>query len=444
MVLRTWRSRTGNVYYLLSLADLEHSSTCGARLRAYCPIHGSDHQRSLSIDLASGWGRCHNCLATVLVQELDRGGQGSRGDRRAQGPLGFHASQSFQGDRDDAGRAQDRAQGKEKHAGLRAASPSKRASYSHSMANAESKMPHWQQEEREALGTLFPLMRTALATTPLAQQYLVARSLAVEVAQVGGVGYLSRAVVEQAAVSQDARRLLTRWVGRLIFPLSSPEGPGFIGRTLLRWQPGMDENQHKAILEQAGMPRRWLKTNPAGCYGCRDPTIVASTLILVEGCFDRLAVLAAGCAPEAVVALAGTAVNPAWLREMAPQARHIVLALDADAGGTAAMERLVPAFRAGGFSVEQCAPTPVAWGKDWNEQWRRRGAPGLQPLIHRLTPPTLHTAPPPASISGGSSASRARAPPLANTPQPVHPIQSIHRPRFSDVFPKRLKGATCA
>jgi hypothetical protein len=45
----------------------------GARLRAYCPIHGSDHKRSLSIALEGpnrGMGKCHACQAVVRVIEL--------------------------------------------------------------------------------------------------------------------------------------------------------------------------------------------------------------------------------------------------------------------------------------------------------------------------------------------------------------------------------------
>jgi hypothetical protein len=29
----------------------------------------------------------------------------------------------------------------------------------------------------------------------------------------------------------------------------------------------MDENTHKALLDQPGSPRRWIKTNPAGWFG---------------------------------------------------------------------------------------------------------------------------------------------------------------------------------
>src|SRR6266699_4412493 len=46
----------------------------GEHVRAYCHIHGSDHQRSLSINKMTGWGHCFNaaCEATVLVAEWNR------------------------------------------------------------------------------------------------------------------------------------------------------------------------------------------------------------------------------------------------------------------------------------------------------------------------------------------------------------------------------------
>ena len=37
--------------------------------------------------------------------------------------------------------------------------------------------------------------------------------------------------------------------GRLIFPVASLEGVGFVRRALHLWQPGMDENEHKRLLD---------------------------------------------------------------------------------------------------------------------------------------------------------------------------------------------------
>src|SRR2546421_8652540 len=60
----------GKAIHRLSLSDLMQVMESGERLRAMCPIHGGDHQRSLSIDRATGWGFCHCCHAIVLVEAL--------------------------------------------------------------------------------------------------------------------------------------------------------------------------------------------------------------------------------------------------------------------------------------------------------------------------------------------------------------------------------------
>src|SRR5262245_43585631 len=61
-------------------AELVDPRRHGSRLRAYCLIHGSDHQRSLSIALdgdMAGYGKCHSCQPRVFVPELAP--QGARG-----------------------------------------------------------------------------------------------------------------------------------------------------------------------------------------------------------------------------------------------------------------------------------------------------------------------------------------------------------------------------
>ena len=90
------------------------------------------------------------------------------------------------------------------------------------------------------------MMHEALVSSQRAQLYLAERALPLAVAQACGVGYLSHAAWKYALVSQEQRQLLKRWIGRIIFPLGSPDGYGFIGRTLLQWEPGMNENAHKA------------------------------------------------------------------------------------------------------------------------------------------------------------------------------------------------------
>nr|MDQ2717350.1 toprim domain-containing protein [Chloroflexota bacterium] len=124
-----------------------------------------------------------------------------------------------------------------------------------------------------------------------------------------------------------------------------------------------------------------IKTNPAGWFGY-EPDRLASHIILVEGAFDRLTLLAAGLAPENVVALVGTAAHIDWFL---PQVKAVVLALDGDEGGTAATRRLTDEFEQAGLYVRRCPPSPDRRGKDWNERWRRIGPPSVWPILETFS-----------------------------------------------------------
>ena len=236
-----------------------------------------------------------------------------------------------------------------------------------------------------ALTALAPLMRASLASSQRVQLYLNERGIPLATAQASGSGYLSRGVLEQAPVSAEQQTLLQRWIGRIVFPLGSLYGGGFIGRTLLRWEPGMDENTHKALLDRPGAPRRWIKTNPAGWFGFDAPEQLTERVVLVEGGFDRLALLAAGFPASTVIALVGTAARPGWFVRSAPQVKGVVLALDADESGKTAMARLASEFRQAGLSVTLCPPPHDRWGKDWCERWRRLGPQSMWPLYEAFT-----------------------------------------------------------
>jgi Toprim domain-containing protein len=360
MTITRRQTRRGNVIHLVSFSDLIEAVQCGERLRVYCPIHGSDHQRSLSIDCATGWGFCHSCHATVLVQHMASVNASSQGNRHE--PRRVH-----RGFADTAST-------------VPLSEHSLHPHRERPVQTASSSSP-WQQEEVAALIAGAPVMREALVSSWRAQMYLTQRALPPTLVQASGVGYLSRAAWEQASVSKEQQQLLKRWIGRIIFPLGSPGGHGFIGRTLLKWEPGMDENTHKALLDQPGAPRRWIKSNPAGWFGFEKPACLAEWVVLVEGGFDRLTLLAAGMPANTVIALVGTAARPEWLARCAPQMKRVVLALDADNGGAVAMERLAGEFRKTGFTVTQCPPSQNQWGKDWSERFRRLGPQSIWPLF---------------------------------------------------------------
>src|SRR5260221_4206224 len=361
MTITSQTTRQGKVIHLLSpgdLGDAVESRGGGGRLRAYRPIHGGDHPRPLSIDPETGWGFCHCCHATVLVTSTGSGLVGGQAYAHAQRNASSNIL-TFP-----------------PRADHRSSPPARPSLVQHIYPTTTSS--RWQRGEVNALTTVTPLMRQALVSSHKAQGYLNERGIPLAVARASGIGYLSRAVWEQAP--DEWRSLLTRWIGRLIFPLGSPKGQGFIGRTLLRWEPGMDENAHKALLDHPGAPRRWIKTNPAGWFGLETPELLTQWVVLVEGGFDRLTLLAAGFPATSVLALVGTAARPVWLARSAPPVQSGVLGLEAYECGQTAMERLAGEFRQAGLAVVLCPPPHDPWGKDWSERWPPVGPQSLWPL----------------------------------------------------------------
>jgi hypothetical protein len=205
--MRSMITRAGKRIYILSASDLDmDEASSGQRLRAFCPIHGSDHQRSLSVDADSGWGYCHCCHATVLVEE--------------------YAPDVAETVRRHGKQVSDCLSGVPHVAALRRASASPRP---HPRPSAVR--PQWQRAEGAALCATWPLMRDALADARV-RAYLDERAIPPEVAAAQGLGYLSRAAWQEAPVPDAQRDLLARWIGRVVFPLGSPDGRGFIGRSL--------------------------------------------------------------------------------------------------------------------------------------------------------------------------------------------------------------------
>lgn len=330
-----------------ALPDLRRS---GGRLRASCPIHGSDHQRSLSIQPEgeyAGFGQCFSCGVEVLVEEMNP----------------------------DAARRLV-AMGAQPITPERLLRPIKRY-------HAEG--APWQQEERAQLACLEPRMRRALLASERVRAYLAERGIPLELAEAQGIGYIPP---EAAKLSE--LRPLQKWLDRLIFPLSSPDGRGYAGRSLYLWQPGMDENEHKALLEAlAGqeqeaseaahergeylpvLHRRWEKTYPAGWYGLADLDSDCEHVIIVEGPFDRLALVAA-CGDFAghIVALVGSRDGRTgdWLPA---RVQHAVIALDGDEKGREAAEALRQSLAEKGVSGVICTSPNDELGKDWSERWRR-------------------------------------------------------------------------
>ncbi len=333
----------------------------GTQVRAYCHIHGSDHQRSLAITKATGWGRCFNaaCGAIVLVAEWNC-------------PAAKRLLHMYYRGLTSAALPSYRPPEMEARC---------RPSFVQPMLLPPPRaIPQWQQEERDALCTLDEQMRCSLVDLPRACRYLRERGIPLEVALATGVGYLPARLLNEPQFRKQ-RGVLHRWTDRMIFPLHSPDGWGYIGRSLWQWQPGMKETTHKALLERPASPKRWIKTNPAGWFG-QEGEQLANTILLVEGAFDRLTLLAAGLSPFAIVALVGTAVPIDWLPVCV---KTVVLALDGDEGGKVASNRIADQLMQAGIHVQVCFPSQDTWGKDWNERWQCLGRRSVAPVFEALS-----------------------------------------------------------
>lgn len=349
-------TQQGRRIEIISQSELCDPVNLGEHVRAYCHIHGSDHQRSLSINKATGWGHCFNatCNATVLVAEW-----------RPDVAERLLHMRTYYTDSDGA-----------PSASYALPQRSRPHFYQPMLLPPVNPPPKWQQEERGALLMVDELMQAALGGITHAKLYLEERGIPLEVAQQAGVCYLPTTALSVPALQKQAATM-RRWTERIIFPLVSPTGQGYIGRSLWHWQPGMDENTHKALLDEPHRPKRWIKTNPAGWFGCAAEEL-STCIVMVEGTFDRLTLLAAGLHPAQVIALAGTAVQ---IESLPSHVKGILLAFDGDAGGQDASCRLANELAYAGFEVRVCLPREDRWGKDWNERWRRLGAKSVEPVF---------------------------------------------------------------
>jgi DNA primase len=329
---------------MLREADLPDLRQMGGRYRAGCPIHGSDHQRSLSIAAEGaykGFGRCFACQAEVVVREMN--------------PAAAERLEAL---------------------GARPITPERLLRPIQRRHEAEAQP--WQKEEVAALQELDGRMRAALVRSERARAYLEARAIPLAVAEAAGVGYLP-----PSAATLPEVRPVQKWLDRLVFPLNSPDGRGSIGRALHAWRSGMDENEHKLFLDEPGAPERWRKTYPSGWFGLADLAPDSEQIIIVEGAFDRLALIAAGVSAGDVVALAGSRDSRAakWIPA---HVRGALVALDGDTSGKEAAEALRLRLYLAGLRAAICTPPDDGLGKDWSERWRRGAHAAIWPLLEAL------------------------------------------------------------
>lgn len=189
-MIRMLTTSQGKTIYLLARADLKDTRSKGLWLRCFCPIHKSDHQRSLSIHSRGGWGRCFQaqCQALVLVEDLSREAKATAASLKAHARSAPLVASS----RSDLPPLRLPARARE--ASPRATSSS-----------------DWQQQERAALLAAVPVLREALWQEVPDQAfwpglaYLEERHIPFDLAQAEGIAYLPTSPLEEEANDSSER-----------------------------------------------------------------------------------------------------------------------------------------------------------------------------------------------------------------------------------------------
>lgn len=290
----------------------------GNRLRFYCPIHGGDNQRSLSLEPATGFFRCFSCGAVGQLKE-----------------------------KRDEWVAQQRLQ-----AGGRRPVP---AAVNTTWTPPPKPEPEPRTELEEQLNKL-----QAWLPGSLGARCLDARGIPLGLAQQYGLGY---APAGEWPHLDNRGRPCRQWKhGRLVIPHQNPAGQlvNLYGRAV-----DVGEDKAPRELRHDHLPGRRGNFNA--------PALQKPAVILCEGGFDALSLLAAGYPAAAVFGLDGLRWN--WVK-----ARRVIFAFDADGPGRAGLNKQARAAVLLGKEVYFLGAEAYQGHKDLNEAWAATGRLDLGPL----------------------------------------------------------------
>lgn len=310
---------------ILTLADLQdydpRPQRSGGRDRYYCPIHGGDNQRSLSVDPDTGKYTCHACGASGTLRDFWPDASAAGTPKAPKKP-----TLEQMGRADLAARARADQDHAERLAG---AIPATSAAFL-------AQLPALQEALRD------PACPGVV--------YLRGRGLDAELAAELGAGYAP----PNTWPGDKGRK-----VGRIVYPLADPvtgRVVSAVGRLCMDAQPGWSEDLRTGFKD---IKQRKLFGCPAGVWP--QASIAAAhadgaPLVVVEGPADALALLQGATDPLQVVALLGTAnVLPA---AATADLVGVVLALDDDDGGSKGARALRADLAIAGVPV---ATLPAGW-----------------------------------------------------------------------------------
>src|SRR3989441_1808791 len=298
----------------------------GHVLRALCPFHGSDRQRSLRVQVHSGRFVCFAC-----------GAWGYMDTARAQWREEQEPQAAFR--RPPARRQRMRS---------RRQLPPPRARQPVAAARKRSADPPAPRVPAPGQPALAQHLAAFQATLPGSRgaTYLQQRGVPLALAQQLGVGY--------AAPGTWPHRARDWHGGRVVFPHTTPDGclVNLYGRAVGPAELVPKAKRHDHLPGEKGY------FNAAALQAGTGP------LWVCEGAFDALALLAAGV--SRVVAIFGV---HGWRWEWVRDVRELVFALDADAAGQQQWRALAREAALRGKQVAVLEPAAYGGSKDVSEAW---------------------------------------------------------------------------
>lgn len=195
--------------------------------------------------------------------------------------------------------------------------------------------------------------KRALATAPVAKEYLVARGLLPETIETFEIGWapnepeaLSMQLLNAGSAPQDIIQaglslktdrglMLDRFRGRIMFPIHNHTGKvvGFTGRIL----PQLDHGDTGKYINSPETPIFQKSRLLYGFWKSKDAIRDAKTAVIVEGQMDFLMSWQAGI--KNVVASSGTALTTDHLHVLRRLAEKLIFLFDDDSAGQRAGER---------------------------------------------------------------------------------------------------------
>lgn len=307
----------------------------GRGIRAFCPYHGSDRQRSLSLDLTTGRFHCFACGAWGYTEEARatwKEQQSGSNDQRS--GIRKHSLP---------------AKPIMKKTNLLPRTPhpsSLNLTVSRETSSSFTSSAPALEPARPDLPALLQAYQQALPGS-LGEEYLRRRSIPPNLACRYGVGYAAPG--RWAHPARD-----WKW-GRLVFPHTDTTRRvlNFYGRAV-----GSNDKVPKAIRHDHLPGSKGYFNASALHQGC-------GPLYITEGVFDALSLIAAGC--ERTIAVFGV---HGWRWDWLPRdVTHLVLALDADTAGQTAWRTLARNAGLRGKKVQYLNSVSYSSHKDVNEAW---------------------------------------------------------------------------